>query len=140
MNKLRQYLKDNDISVYQLSKNSGIAYSTVNYLVNGRTPIEKCELGTVMRIAGALKLSMSEAIRILINGSGDAIKVYLDEYDIDGILYCENGYYVIESAFAGSLHSRRLDECRFMYDGFEEDYGRFSLEDMYVDYILEGNI
>ena len=68
-----------------------------------------------------------------------AMKIHSDEYDVDGILYTENDHFIIESVFDGSLHSRLLDKCRHIYSGFEEDYGIFSLEDMYVDHLLEGD-
>ncbi len=138
MNRLKQYLEGNGISVYQLSKRSGIAYSTVNYIVNNRTPIEKCEIGTFMRLASALGLSITDAFKKLVIDTGSPIPIHSDAYDIDGILYTENDHYVIESYFDDSLHSRRLLERCFIYNGFEEDYGLFSLEDMYVDHIIGG--
>lgn len=57
---LGTYLQNQNISLYALAKKSGVAYSTVNYIVNGKTPIDKCSVQTFKRIADALDLSMNE--------------------------------------------------------------------------------
>ena len=51
---LKEYLYERNISI----NNTGIAYSTVNYIVNQRTPIEKCTGETIYRIAKYLQISM----------------------------------------------------------------------------------
>ena len=48
---LQSYLRRRNISIYRLAKETDISYSTLNYIVNGRTPIEKCSLETFKKIA-----------------------------------------------------------------------------------------
>lgn len=55
---LKKYLKEKHISIKEISDNAGIAYSTVNYIVNHRTPIEKCTCETLYKIAQYLNISM----------------------------------------------------------------------------------
>lgn len=55
---LKDYLKQQHISIKMISDNTGIAYSTVNYIVNNRTPIEKCTGETIYKIARYLNISM----------------------------------------------------------------------------------
>ena len=50
------------MSIYRLAKISGIPYSTVNDIVNGRTQLEKCSAETVYHIAQALNISMEEIL------------------------------------------------------------------------------
>lgn len=57
---LQSYLKRRNISIYRLAKETDISYSTLNYIVNGRTPIEKCSLETFKKIADALQISMDQ--------------------------------------------------------------------------------
>ena len=53
-------LSRKNMTIYALSKKSGVAYSTLNYIVNGKTPYEKCSISTFKKIADALEMSMNE--------------------------------------------------------------------------------
>ena len=55
-------LKEKNISIYRLSKQSGVPYATLNDICNGRVQLEKCSAETIYRIAKALDLSMEEII------------------------------------------------------------------------------
>lgn len=57
---LKEYLKDKRISVYALSKESGIAYSTLNDLVNGKVGIGNCKGSLIRSLSSALGMSMDE--------------------------------------------------------------------------------
>lgn len=59
---LAEILKEKDLSIYSLSKLSGVPYSTLNDICNGRTRIEKCTAETVYRIANAAGVSMEKLI------------------------------------------------------------------------------
>lgn len=57
-----ELIDDKQITKYRLSKDSGIAYTTVNDLCSGRTQLEKCFAETVYRISKALGVSMENLI------------------------------------------------------------------------------
>ena len=57
---LKQYLRECGKSIYSLSGQSNVPYSTLNDLVNGKVAIEQCNAGIVFRIAEALGISMDE--------------------------------------------------------------------------------
>lgn len=59
---IQDVLQSRNMSIYRLSKTSGIAYATVNDIVNGRTQLEKCSAETVYRIAQALNISMEKLL------------------------------------------------------------------------------
>ena len=61
---IKKYLKEKRISIYRLAKGTGIAYSTLNDLVNGMIPIEKCLAGNIRKIADYLCISMDEVYRM----------------------------------------------------------------------------
>ena len=41
---LKEYLKKKNKSIYALSKESGVAYSTLNDLANGKVDINQCKV------------------------------------------------------------------------------------------------
>ena len=52
------------MSVYSLAKESGIPYSTLNDLSNGKVNIDACKVSVLKNIATALGLSLNEAYDI----------------------------------------------------------------------------
>lgn len=57
---LIDYLKKNKISIYSLSKKSGVAYTTVNDLANGRVDVENCKAGILKKLSWVLSIGMDE--------------------------------------------------------------------------------
>lgn len=55
---IQEVLRKNGISIYQLAKNSGVPYSTVNDICNGKTRLEKCGADTVYKLSKALDVTM----------------------------------------------------------------------------------
>ena len=55
---LKDYLKENNISIYALSKKSGVPYSTLNDLVNEKVQIDSCKVGVLRKIADSLELNL----------------------------------------------------------------------------------
>lgn len=47
-----------------INDNTGISHSTVNYIVNGRTPIENCTGQTLYKISKFLNISMDQLYKI----------------------------------------------------------------------------
>ena len=50
------------MSIYRLSKTSGVPYATVNDICNGKARLEKCSAETVYKIARALDISMEKLL------------------------------------------------------------------------------
>lgn len=59
---LTDLLKQNGITKYSLSKNSGVPYTTLNDICRGKTSLEKCSAETVYRLARELHVSMEELL------------------------------------------------------------------------------
>ncbi len=59
---INQLLKDKNLTVYRLAKESSLPYTTVNDLCRNRTRIEKSSAETVYRLAKALGVSMEELL------------------------------------------------------------------------------
>ena len=55
---LKDYLVENQKSMYWLAEKSNVPYSTVNDLANGRIDIRNCRAGALKQLADALSLTM----------------------------------------------------------------------------------
>lgn len=59
---LIKHIKDSGMSIYRLSKSSGVPYSVLNDLANGKKDINNCSAETVVRIAGVLDADIYEIL------------------------------------------------------------------------------
>ncbi|WP_315365457.1 helix-turn-helix transcriptional regulator [Oribacterium sinus] len=59
---IRETLKEKNMSVYRLAKESRIPYATVNDICSGKASLEKCSGETIYKLAKALELSMEELL------------------------------------------------------------------------------
>ena len=57
-------LKEKGISRYSLSKSSGIPWATLADICSGKTHIERCSGGTLVKLAKALELSMEQLLEL----------------------------------------------------------------------------
>ena len=62
MVKIHDLLKEKKMSVYRLSKNSGVPYATVNDICNEKADLAKCSAETVWRISRALDVPMEKLL------------------------------------------------------------------------------
>lgn len=59
---LGNYLKQNNISIYSLFKESGIPYTTLSSLAKGRSDPKECGVGTLLRLSKILNTSLDSLI------------------------------------------------------------------------------
>lgn len=48
---INERLKDQNMTKYRLSKESGVAQTTINDICSGKAELDKCSAGTLYRIA-----------------------------------------------------------------------------------------
>lgn len=60
--KIQEILKEKNMSIYKLSKMSGVPYTTVNDICNERVKLNQSSAETVYRLAQALNLSMEDLL------------------------------------------------------------------------------
>ncbi|MBQ8075052.1 MAG: helix-turn-helix transcriptional regulator [Oscillospiraceae bacterium] len=89
---LKDYLAERKISMYSLAANSGVPYSTVNDLANGRIEIQNCRAGVLKKIADELSISM-DALYDLCESN---LSVYLEEEKIPVAIRVKNKTYYAE--------------------------------------------
>ena len=61
---LRTMLSERNMSMYRLAKISGVPNTTVIDICSGKSSIEGCNAGTVLRLAKALNCSMEELMTL----------------------------------------------------------------------------
>ena len=61
---IKQYLEDNEISIYKVANTALVSYPTVFNIVNGKVDILNCALGVVKKIADALGLTIDELLTL----------------------------------------------------------------------------
>ena len=61
---IKEYLKSRNIPIKSLSIDTGIPYSTINDLVNGKTSVERIRFGYAIRIADVLNISLDDFARL----------------------------------------------------------------------------
>lgn len=59
---VNELIRSRKITKYRLSKDSGVAYTTVNDICSGKARLEKCSAETICRISKALGVSMESLI------------------------------------------------------------------------------
>lgn len=60
--KIAQYVQENNLKISQIAKDSGIPYSTVSELVNGKKTINKCTADTVYSLAQYFGTTMEDLL------------------------------------------------------------------------------
>ena len=61
---IKSFLKENGMKVAEISRKSGIPYSTLNDIINGKTDIDGVKLGTVRELADCMGIGLDELYRM----------------------------------------------------------------------------
>ncbi len=72
---IHELIKEKNISIYKLSKQSGLPYTTISDICSGKTQLEKCSAETIYKLAKALKMTMEELLEPYIS-ERDTFEVY----------------------------------------------------------------
>ena len=94
---LKDHLKQKGISVYALSKSSGVSYSTLNDLVNGKVEIDNCRVSIVRALSAALCLSMDSFYDLC----AERNHLVRNSYGVNANLIVRNKSYCLEFEYDG---------------------------------------
>lgn len=61
---LQEAMSERNISRYRLSKVSGIPWATLSDICSGKTELERCSAGTVLKLSKALGMTMEETLNL----------------------------------------------------------------------------
>ena len=73
---INELMENRNITQYRLSKDSGIAYTTINDICSGKAQLEKCSAETIYRILKVLGVSMENLIEPCFDKRSDFENVY----------------------------------------------------------------
>lgn len=59
---IKDIMTEKNITIYRLSKNSGIPYATINDICNNKVNLAKCNAETIYKLARELDVSMEELL------------------------------------------------------------------------------
>ena len=101
---LKDYLREKNISIYSLSKDCAIPYSTLNDLANGKVSPDNCKVGLLKGLASGLGLSMDEVYGIC---TGETLRIK-NSYNMDLTVQVRNKSYYVVFDYADSPVSIEL--------------------------------
>ena len=92
---LKEYLKEKKMRIADISRVSGVPYTTVSEIVNGKLDIDRVQIGTGIKVSEACQMSFDEFYKMckkdnsLPDISGGRLlkknKSFYLQYDVDGI-------------------------------------------------------
>ena len=68
---INELLEKKNLSRYRLSKESGVAMTTINDICTEKADLEKCNAGTLRRIAKVLDITIDSILEANENAKGD---------------------------------------------------------------------
>lgn len=130
----KEYLKEHSISIYSLAKSSGVPYSTLNDLCNGKVVIENCKAGIVKKLANALGITMDALYEL---AEPDKRIVHVAEYDKDAEIKVRNKRY--KATFEYNGEQIELDVCKVSENNtvYVDSFTEWSVEGYMEDRFLE---
>ncbi len=107
---LKAHLKKRGISVYALAKETGVPYSTLNDLVNGKVRAENCKAGLLFSVSRALNITMDEAYQMCSREE----QITRNSYGIETSIAVKNKSYYANFEYDGGPVEIRL--CKISED------------------------
>ena len=131
---LKKYLKERNISIYSLAKSSGVPYSTLNDLCNGKVMISNCKAGIVKKLAESLEITMDALYEL---AEPDRRIVHVAEYDKDAEIKVRNKRY--KASFEYNGEKIELDVCKVNENNsvYVDSFTEWSVEGYMEDRFLE---
>lgn len=123
----KELLKEKNITGYALAKNTGIPYTTINDLINGKTIVQNISLRHAILIADVLKISAEKLNRL---DTYSPIEFRYFRNNILGELKRSN-----QIEFANEIIKRK--EIDFYYKNNAKEYAYYLLA--LIDYLFKKN-
>ena len=130
---LKEYLHENNLSIYKLSKISGIPYSTLNDIVNHKVDIANIRAGIVFKLGNALNLTMDELYKLCTS----EILIELEDYSAKGRVNIRNKKYMLEFLYRNKTFVDELCPVKKEASMFIETIAKWQMQKMISDYEME---
>ena len=108
---LKEYLSERNKSIYGISKECGVPYSTLNDFVNGKVRASECKAGMIRDVARVLDLTMDELYDMSEKADAEVNDVHvMTSYGIPVSVRVRHKSYQAELEYEGEPVT--LDLCR----------------------------
>lgn len=131
---LKDYLQIHKISLNSLAKSTGIAYSTLNDLSNGKVDIDNCRLGVARKLSDALAMSVDELYQIC----KQVIMVNIEKFDTVAELKVKNKTYFASFKCEGRDIELPICEVNRDSSAYICDFAKWDVEDYIQNHKKEG--
>ena len=130
---LKDYLSKVGKTTYALSKETGIAYSTLNDFVNGKVPVDQCKAGMIRKLAKALSVSMDDVYSMSENEEGDIET----EYGVPVHVGVRHKTFFAEFTYAGKPASIELCKVSEAASYYIHEIARWRAEEYITEHKVE---
>lgn len=130
---LRTYLSTHNISIYSISKISGISYSTLNDIVNDKVEIANVKAGILYALAKAMNISMDQLYELCM----EEIIVRSDRYNINGFVSRKNKKYYLSFEYNHKKHEYELCPVKKESALFIDSIALWEMEKRLLDFEME---
>ena len=130
---LKSYLSDRNISIYRLSKESHVPYSTLNDLVNRKLPVERLRSGQLRGLAAALDLTMDTLYDLCTFSP----IVRSEQYDVEAVITVEHKTYCLHFERYGRQYKGEILPVRREATAYLDTLALWKLEEMLQQLELE---
>lgn len=128
------YLIERGLTVYAVSKASGIPYSTLNDIANGKVNIDNCKVSVLMRLSDTLGISCEE---LYSHCQGNSFRMFVEEYDVDVNVSVKNKKYHMNFMYDGKLIEQEVCKVNEISRFYIDEIVKWRIEDYYHDRLME---
>lgn len=124
---LKRLIKEKNKTMYSLSKETEIPYSTINDYCNGKKDISKASANTIYKISNALSIPMEELIGERAKSKRKEALVFADAINaIEGAPVSDYAYFLSELWVEGILTDDGLKQALNLYHKHQHLYPNIS--------------
>ncbi|MCD8022296.1 MAG: helix-turn-helix domain-containing protein [Lachnospiraceae bacterium] len=130
---LKDYIRNRGISLYQLSKDSGVPYSTISDLANSKVAAGNCKASVIARLASTLQISMEELLAIC----DQPITIQTDHGAVTARTYARNRNYYVSFLYKNTNYELQICPVCKEVSPFLSDLTEWTVDNFLADQQLE---
>lgn len=125
---LLDYLKERELTIYAVSKASGIPYSTLNDLANGKVDIDNCRVSVLMKLSHSLGISCEEVYSYCQENS---FRMHVESYGVDVDVFVKNKKYYMNFTYDGIQIEQEVCKANGVSRFYIDEIVKWRIEDYF---------
>ena len=130
---LKTFLKNKKISMYKLSAESGVPYSTLNDLVNHKLPVENLKSGQLYSLSQSLGITMNELYKICMN----TCLIHSDKFDSSAAVIVKHKTYYLSFNKNGKVYEEKILPVKHEATKYIEILAQWKLDEVLSHIAIE---